>query len=125
MYLILVCEGRRCVPVLDLEGMVMTEAEAVTFLRQLAVRLRGMRVLGRAVLVEGQSARQIASVRVGPAARRAPCRRRGSPVTAMAWRTAVSATLDAPYRQTLRAGKPTEGAALAELLAKVLEREAP
>lgn len=45
-------------------------------------------------------------------------------VTAMAWRTAVSATLGAPYRQTVRAGKPTEGAALAELLAKVLERSA-
>ena len=72
VYGILVCEGRRCVPLLDLEGMVTTETEAVLFLQHLAVRLRGMRVLGRAVLVEGQSARQIASVRVGPAARRAP-----------------------------------------------------
>ncbi len=45
-------------------------------------------------------------------------------VTAMAWRTAVSAALGVPYRQTLRATKPTEGAALAELLAKALERNA-
>ena len=45
-------------------------------------------------------------------------------VLAMAWRNAVSATLGAPYRQTLRAGKPTEGAALAALLAKALERNA-
>ena len=72
VYLILVCEGRRCVPLLGLEGVVTTEANAVTFLRQLAVRLRGMRVLGRAVLVETGSGRRIASVRVGPAARRAP-----------------------------------------------------
>jgi hypothetical protein len=71
-YLILVCEGRRCVPLLDLEGMVTTEAEAVTFLRQLVLRLRGIRVLGRAVLVEAGSGRWIASVSVGPVLRRAP-----------------------------------------------------
>ena len=72
VYLILVCEGDRCVPVMDLEDEVATEAEARTVLRQLAVRLRGMRVLGRAVLVEGQSGRRIASVRVGPVVRRTP-----------------------------------------------------
>jgi hypothetical protein len=72
VYLILVCEGRRCVPIIDLEDVAATEAEARTFLRQLAIRLRGMRVLGHAVLVEGQSARRIASVRVGPLLRRAP-----------------------------------------------------
>ena len=72
VYLILVCEGRRCVPIMDLEDVVTTEADAVTYLRQLAVRLRGMRVLGRAVLVEQRSGRRIASVRVGPVARRAP-----------------------------------------------------
>ena len=44
---------------------------------------------------------------------------------ATAWRTAVSAALGVPYRQTLRATKPTEAAALAELLAKALERKAP
>ena len=71
-YVILVCEGRRCVPVLDLTGEPVSEGEAVTFLRQLAIRLRGMRVLGRAVLVEAGSGRRIASVRVGPVARRAP-----------------------------------------------------
>ena len=43
-------------------------------------------------------------------------------MTAMAWRTAVSATLGVPYRQSLRATKPMEGAALAEVLAKVLEQ---
>jgi hypothetical protein len=72
VFLILVCEGRRCVPLLDLEGMVTTEAEAVMLLRHLAVRLRGMRVLGRAVLVEARSGRRIASERVGPVLRRAP-----------------------------------------------------
>jgi hypothetical protein len=71
-YLVLVCEGRRCVPVVDLEDVVATEAEAVTFLWQLAVRLRGMRVLGRTVLVEAGSGRRIASLRVGPVVRRAP-----------------------------------------------------
>ena len=71
-YAILVCEGRRCVPILDLTGEPVTEGEAVTFLRQLAIRLRGMRVLGRAVLVEQRTGRQIASLRVGPVARRAP-----------------------------------------------------
>ena len=72
VYLILVCEGRRCVPIVDLKDVVTTEAEAVTFLRETADRLRGMRVLGHAVLVEGQSARRIASVRVGPVMRRTP-----------------------------------------------------
>ena len=60
-FVILVCEGRRCVPIVDLEDVATTEAEAVTFLRQLAVRLRGMRALGRAVLVEAGSGRQVAS----------------------------------------------------------------
>ena len=45
-------------------------------------------------------------------------------VTATAWRTAGSAALGVPYRQTLRATKPTEGAALADLLAKALEQNA-
>ncbi len=45
-------------------------------------------------------------------------------VTATAWRTAVGVPLGVPYRQTVRAGKPTEGAALADLLAKALERNA-
>jgi hypothetical protein len=71
-YLVLVCEKDRCVPIVDLEDVVTTEAEAVTVLRQLTVRLRGMRVLGRAVLVETQSGRRIASLRVGPVMRRAP-----------------------------------------------------
>ena len=43
--------------------------------------------------------------------------------TAMAWRTVRSGMVAVPYRQTLRATKPTEGAALATLLAKALERE--
>ena len=45
-------------------------------------------------------------------------------VTATAWRAAASATLGVPYRQSVRAGKPTEAAALADLLAKELERNA-
>jgi hypothetical protein len=69
---ILVCEGDRCVPVLDLGDEVATEAEARTVLRHLAVRLRRIRALGRAVLVEAGSGRRIASVRVGPVLRRAP-----------------------------------------------------
>ena len=69
-YLILVCEGRRCVPILDLTGEPVSEGEAVAFPREPAVRLRGMRALGRAVLVEQRSGRRIASLRVGPVARR-------------------------------------------------------
>ena len=68
-YLILVCEGRRGVPVLDLTGEPVAEGEAVAFLAEVAARLRA---LGRAVLVETGSGRRIASVRVGPVARRAP-----------------------------------------------------
>ena len=44
--------------------------------------------------------------------------------TATAWRTAQDATTDVPYRQLLRAIKPTEAAALADLLAKALEQNA-
>ena len=69
-YVVLVCEGRCCVPIMDLADVATTEADAVTLLRHLAVRLRGMRVLGRAVLVDAKSGRRIASVRVGPVARR-------------------------------------------------------
>ncbi len=69
-YLILVCEGRRCVPVLDLAGEPTTEPEAVTMLAELAERLRGLGALGRAVLVERRTGRQVASVRVGPVVHR-------------------------------------------------------
>ncbi len=72
VYVIFVCEGRRCVPVLDLAGEPVTEAEAATMLAELAARLRGLGALGRAALVEGRSGRQIASVRIGPRVRRAP-----------------------------------------------------
>ena len=69
-YAILVCEGRRCVPVLDLTGEPVAEGEAVAFLAEVAARLRGLRALGRVVLVEQRSGRRIASLRVGPVARR-------------------------------------------------------
>ncbi len=44
--------------------------------------------------------------------------------TATAWRADPSAPFAVPYRQSLRATKSTEGAALAALLAKALERGA-
>ena len=69
-YLILVCEGRRCLTVLDLTGEPVAEGEAVAFLAEVAARLRALRALGRVVLVEGRSGRQIASARVGPRVRR-------------------------------------------------------
>ena len=69
-YLILVCKGRRCVPILDLDGIVTTEADAVAVLAEVAARLRRLRALGRVVLVEAGSGRQIASLRVRPVARR-------------------------------------------------------
>ena len=69
-FVILVCEGRRCAPVLDLTGEPVAEGEAAAFLAEVAARLRALRALGRAVLVEGRSGRQIASARVGPVARR-------------------------------------------------------
>ncbi len=65
-YAILVCEGRRCVPILDLAGEPVSEGEAVVFLRHLAVRLRGMRALGNAVLLERRSGGVIASRRIWP-----------------------------------------------------------
>ena len=70
VYLIVVGEGRRCVPVAALEDVVTTEAAAVTALAEVAARLRTVGALGRAVLVEGRSGRRIASLRVGPAVRR-------------------------------------------------------
>ncbi len=45
-------------------------AAAMTMLAEVAARLPALRALGRAVLVEGRSGRRIASVRVGPLARR-------------------------------------------------------
>ncbi len=44
-------------------------------------------------------------------------------VTATAWRTLADAATGVPFLATLRATKPTEVAALAELLAKALERK--
>ncbi len=70
VYLVFVCEGRRCVPIADLEDAAPTEADAVAVLAEVADRLRAMRALGRAVLIDGRSGRRIASVRVGPVARR-------------------------------------------------------
>ncbi len=69
-YRVLVCEGRRCVPVLDLTGEPVAEGEAVTFLAEVAARLRALRALGRVVLVDGRTGRRAASVRVGPRFRR-------------------------------------------------------
>ncbi len=69
-YAILVCEGRRCVPVLDLTGEPVAEGEAVAFLAEVAARRRALRALGRAVLVDGRSGRVVASLRVGPRVRR-------------------------------------------------------
>ncbi len=71
-YAILVCEGRRCVAVLDVTGEPVAEGEAVAFLREVAARLRALRALGRVVVVERRSGRVVASIRVGPVARRAP-----------------------------------------------------
>ena len=65
-YLVLVCEGRRCVPVRDFAGEDWTEAEIVVRLALLAARLRKVGGIGRAVVVERRSGRVVAARRIWP-----------------------------------------------------------
>ena len=65
-YTILVCEGRRCVPVRDFVGETWTEAEIVVRLGLLAARLREIGGLGRVVVVERRSGRIVARRRIWP-----------------------------------------------------------
>ena len=68
-YLLAVCEGRRCVPVRNLDGLPggpPTAAEAIAFLGQLATHLRGRGVLGRAVLLDTRTGAVVAERRLWP-----------------------------------------------------------
>ena len=65
-YLILVCEGGRCVPVRDFAGEDWTEAESVARLALLATRLREVGALGRAVLLDQRSGRVVVRRRIWP-----------------------------------------------------------
>jgi len=66
VYLILVCEGNRCVPVRDVAGEAWTEAEIVARLGLLAGRLRKVEGIGRAVVVDRRSGRVVARRRIWP-----------------------------------------------------------
>ena len=65
-YRVLVCEGRRCVPVRDFAGEDWTQAEIVARLGLLAVRLREVGGIGQAVVVERRSGRVVARRRIWP-----------------------------------------------------------
>ena len=65
-YLFAVCEGRRCVPVEELEAEWLSEAEAVAALGLLAARLRARGGVGRVVLADGRTGRVVATRRVWP-----------------------------------------------------------
>ena len=66
LYLIVLCEGRTCVPLTSLGDAPLTEAEAVAFLALLAARLRAEGVIGRVVLMDGRNKRIVARRRVWP-----------------------------------------------------------
>ena len=66
LYLIAVCEGRRCVLLSVLDDAPPTEAEAVAFLGLLTARLRAEGAIGRLVLLDGGSKRVVARRRVWP-----------------------------------------------------------
>jgi hypothetical protein len=65
-YLFAVCEGRRCVPIEELEAEWLSEAEAVAALALLAARLRARGGVGRVVLVDGRTGAVVATRRVWP-----------------------------------------------------------
>jgi hypothetical protein len=65
-YRVLICEGRRCVPVRDFAGEAWTEAEIVARLGVLAARLRTVGGIGRAVVVDRRSGRVVAARRIWP-----------------------------------------------------------
>ena len=65
-YTVLVCEGRRCVPVRDFAGETWTGPEIVARLGLLATRLRKIGGVGRAVVVERRSGRVVARRRIWP-----------------------------------------------------------
>ena len=65
-YRIALCEGARCIPVLDLDDAPATEAEAVAFLAQIAQRLRERGAVGRVLLLNGRAGAVVAARRVWP-----------------------------------------------------------
>ena len=65
-YLIALCEGTRCVPVLELDDAPTTEAEAVVLLAQVADRLRDKGAIGRVLLLDGRTGAVVAERRVWP-----------------------------------------------------------
>ncbi len=64
--LVLVCEGRRCVRVRDFAGEAWTKTEVVARLALLVARLRKVGGLGRAVVIDRQSGRVVATRRIWP-----------------------------------------------------------
>ena len=66
LYLIVVCEGRRCVLFSALDDAPLTEAEVGAFLALLARRLRGEGAIGWLVLLDGRTKRVVAQRRVWP-----------------------------------------------------------
>ena len=63
-YVLAVCEGDRCVPVVPLPGV--PRATAVKSLAELAARLRAKGALGRVVVLDGHTGVVAASRRVWP-----------------------------------------------------------
>ena len=66
LYLVLLCEGGRCAPLLSFDDAPLAEAEAAAALAGLAARLRAGGAVGRVLLVDGQTRRRVATRRVWP-----------------------------------------------------------
>ena len=63
-YPIALCEGVRCMPLLNLDDASATEAEAVAFLAKIADRLRDRGAVGRVLLLDGRAGAVVAARRV-------------------------------------------------------------
>ena len=66
LYLVLLCEGDRCAPLLSFDDAPLAEAEAAAALAGLAARLRAGGAVGQVLLVDGHRRRVVATRRIWP-----------------------------------------------------------
>ena len=66
LYLVVLCEGRRCRPVQSLDDAPVAEADAVACLAGLATRLRAAGAVGHLLLLDGERKRVVAARTVWP-----------------------------------------------------------
>ncbi len=65
-YLVSLCEGDQCLPLFRIDDTPVTVAELLSFLAELADRLRMKGAMGRVVVTDGQSGGVIAARQVWP-----------------------------------------------------------